>query len=608
MDPWSWVSGILLGTALLAAIVQPPGSDLYDVDVRALAEIWEKEHISPPDPSSLKHAELKDGLRSLEQRFPLVARVEQAGSSTEGREVFLLSLGNGQQRILLWSQMHGDEATATSALLDLAQFLGSHREEPWVADILQRFTLLCVPMLNPDGAERRLRRNAQGIDINRDARALQSPEGKLLKNLRDRYHPFLGFNLHNQNSLTTVGDTGQVATIALLAVAADQQPGVTETAKGALTPTQQLTKQVTAVLFEALSPFVYGHISRYDEDFNPRAFGDNLTLWGTPVVLIESGGNPAGQPANFGVKLNFVGLLSVLNSLSSGRIRNANPAVFDALRRNSETPIYDLLLRNAWICSGTGIPVFKGDIAIRQDLRGEGEGHAVIADIGDLGVFSAHEIVDCSGMMVSPALISWDPDRALDGGGRTDREYLDRGIATVIETEKWDRMAGRKPETVRWRSEPRQLNWGYVVAGGPSKPSADQKLSLAEWIAAGARGWIVERTPAQSPDEPYAIPRWFGVQAIGRETADKFRAPAVLRGDPASSLRRWTSEAAAQFGLSRRGTVSIGAVPDLVIWTAPSGDAAPTDLGDCKPSRIILDGHLVDLRNPAPLGQFLGRQ
>jgi hypothetical protein len=117
-----------------------------------------------------------------------------------------------------------------------------------------------------------------------------------------------------------------VATIALLAVAASDAgtgaPG--EAGTGAPREFQVLTKQVTAVLFEALSPFVYGHISRYDESYNPRAFGDNLTQWGTPIVLIESGGNPAGQPANFGVKLNFVGLLSVFDSLASGRIANAD--------------------------------------------------------------------------------------------------------------------------------------------------------------------------------------------------------------------------------------------------------------------------------------------
>ena len=76
-------------------------------------------------------------------------------------------------------------------------------------------------MLNPDGAERYARRNAQAIDINRDALQLATPEGRLLKALRDRFQPELGFNLHDQNRRTTVGDTGVLATISLLAVAGD---------------------------------------------------------------------------------------------------------------------------------------------------------------------------------------------------------------------------------------------------------------------------------------------------------------------------------------------------------------------------------------------------
>ena len=62
-------------------------------------------------------------------------------------------------------------------------------------------------MLNPDGAERGARRNAQGIDVNRDALNLATPEGRLLKAVRDRHQPILGFNLHDQDRRTTVGDT-----------------------------------------------------------------------------------------------------------------------------------------------------------------------------------------------------------------------------------------------------------------------------------------------------------------------------------------------------------------------------------------------------------------
>ena len=60
-------------------------------------------------------------------------------------------------------------------------------------------------MLNPDGAERFQRRNAQSIDINRDALRLQTPEGRALKTLRDGLNPRIGFNLHNQSWRTSIG-------------------------------------------------------------------------------------------------------------------------------------------------------------------------------------------------------------------------------------------------------------------------------------------------------------------------------------------------------------------------------------------------------------------
>jgi hypothetical protein len=398
METCSWLLSALIGVTMIAGFSSPPAGDLFDVDARQLADLWQKEHISPADPYSLRHASLKQRLQTLAQDSGGLIELEPIGASVAGREIYLAALGTGTRKILLWSQMHGNEPTATCSILDLLQFFIRHRQEPWVAQVLAKYRLLFIPMLNPDGADRDERRNAQGIDINRDARVLQTPEGRLLKAIRDRFEPFLGFNLHNQSGLTTVGDTGKVATIALLAVAADQ-PGALPKAAPPDIP-DELAKRVTAVLYEALSPFIYGHISRYNDPFNPRAFGDILTLAGTPVVLIESGGTPAGQPANLTVQLNYIGLLSVLNSLSTGRINNANPAVFDGLKLNSESPIYDLILQNAWIFNGTGIPLFRGDIAIRGDVRAGGSGNAVIADLGDLSVFSAKRVIDCSAAMV----------------------------------------------------------------------------------------------------------------------------------------------------------------------------------------------------------------
>ncbi len=443
MDASTWFAGVVFGSALLAAVGSLPAGDLYEVDVRRLGALWEKERVSPDDPRSLTHADLKRRLQALIAEFPQTARLEQAGKSVLGRELYLVTLGTGADKILLWSQMHGDEATATSSLLDLFQFLCRHRGEPWVEEILGKYTLLCIPMLNPDGAELNQRRNAQEIDINRDARALQTPEGRVLKSVRDRYLPFLGFNLHDQNSLTTVGDTGEVATIALLAVGAGSAPADNDSL---------LTRRVAAVLYDALSPFAYGHISRYDESYNPRAFGDNLTQWGTPVVLIESGGYSFEQGPGFPVKLNFVGILAVLNSLATGRVGQANPAVFDALRMNSDTPIFDLLLKNAWIYTGAATPVFKGDIAIRGDARRAARGAAIIADIGDLGVYTAHQSMDCVGTLITPGLIAWDPATTGAIDPAADENYLRRGVLTVLRSIPGDGLSARSPAAARLHS------------------------------------------------------------------------------------------------------------------------------------------------------------
>jgi hypothetical protein len=607
MEPSSWILSVLIGVTVVAGFGSPPASDLFEVDTRLLAELWQKEHTSPPDPYSLKHAQLKQRLQALAQDSSGLIQLEQVGASVAGREIFLAGLGAGAHKILFWSQMHGNEPTATCSILDLLRFFTRHRQEPWVAEILAKYRLLFIPMLNPDGAEREERRNAQGIDVNRDARMLQTPEGQLLKAVRDRFEPFLGFNLHNQSGQTTVGDTGMVATIALLAVAADV-PGAKPRQPQPEVP-DVLAKRVAAVLYEALSPFIYGHISRYDDPYNPRAFGDTLTLLGTPVVLIESGGNPAGAPANLGVQLNFVGILAVLNSLSTGRIRNANPAVFDALKLNSDDPIYEMMLRNAWIFTGTGVPLFRGDIGIRADMRAGASGSAVVADLGDLGVFSAKQSIDCSGAMVTPGLIAWDPERSLFSQNRSGMEYLRRGITTILATAAWSDLQNRKPAQEDWIG-PREVDWGFLVTGGPARDDERAQLQLATWLAAGCRIWIPD-----SPDSAAGlqglgrVASWFGADVTARTEAMKYQIPAGWGGDPARILTRWTSEAARAFRLTGRGTIATGSRADLVIWRISPGKE-PTDIRDCTPDKVILNGRLFDLSQPDPAiqGRFLGRR
>ena len=280
---------------------------------------------------------------------------EIIGSSFRGRNIRMISIGHGPKSILLWSQMHGDEPTATPALLDLTDFLARKAATPDVSRILSAFTLRMIPMLNPDGASVYERRNAQGIDINRDALMLATPEGRLLKSIRERFSPILGFNLHDQNRRVMVGETGVFSSISLLAVAGD--------AAGTITPGRLRAKRVASRIVRTLTPFIPGGIARYDEDWNPRAFGDNITAWGSPVVLIESGGFPKGGGFKDLTRLNFIALVSILDGLSRDDLAKETPDLYDALLRNKADAFADVALTGASLLEPRSGKWFAADLA-----------------------------------------------------------------------------------------------------------------------------------------------------------------------------------------------------------------------------------------------------
>lgn len=384
------------GVATRTPVVAPPTA----VEPAALAAWWDAERLDLPAPPLVTHDLLVAHLDRLRERAPDVFSFEQIGESVEGRSLHHVAFGRGPFRVLMWSQMHGDEPTATSALLDVFEYVHRRREDPVVVRLLDRLTVHVVPMLNPDGAERFERRNAQGIDMNRDALLLQTPEGRALKQLRDRFDPRVGFNLHNQNWRTSVGRPPQPAAMSLLAVAFDEARSENE---GRI-----LAKKVCAVIRDTLEPMAPGRLGRYDDEFEVRAFGDNVTLWGTSVVLIETGPWPGPEPDRALVRLNFVGLLTALDALASGRVHDADPARYESLPIN-ESRLFHTLITNARIATGTGVPAFTGDIGIvatrvvrREGGRREIGWAARIEDLGDLRVFGALESIDATGLTAAP--------------------------------------------------------------------------------------------------------------------------------------------------------------------------------------------------------------
>ena len=425
---------------------------------QALWDAWPSARVVETPPPCVRHTELVAAIRDLEARHPDRLKVEELGRSVQGRSIHLLKLGRGPRRVLLWSQMHGDEPSATPALLDVADFLLSS-PTPEAQAILEGATLLLVPMLNPDGAEHYERRNAQAIDINRDALQLATPEGRLLKAVRDRFEPELGFNLHDQGRRTTVGDTGRLATVALLAVAGDPE--------GTLTPGRVRAKRACAAIVGALEPFAPGGIARYDEDWSPRAFGDNITGWGTPVVLIESGGLPDGWSWGDLTRLNFVALLSVLSGLVVDDLVGEDPEVYERLERNQGNLWVDVLVSGGEVWQPGGGPPYRADVAFDRLDRdpfaaacppGEPPGPSRVQEIGDGRFLDSAVDVDAAGRLIVPAFVV--SLRGLDA-----QQWLD--AEAVVE------LAGLGVSVLRWHVEPSERAAAAAVAAalaGPGRP------------------------------------------------------------------------------------------------------------------------------------------
>jgi hypothetical protein len=391
---------------------------------QSLWDAWPTSRFVRTPAPCFRHAELQCQIEQLRAKHGSRLGVETVGQSVEGRAIRLVTVGTGRRRVLLWSQMHGDEPSATPALLDVADSLLSGTAGGGENDILDAITLLLVPMLNPDGAERYERRNAQGLDVNRDALNLASPEGRMLKAVRDRFEPELGFNLHDQNRRTTVGGSSGLATISLLAVAGD--------ASDTMTPGRARAKRACAAVVSALLPLIPDGVARYDEDWNPRAFGDNITAWGTPVVLLESGGVPPGRAVEDLTRLNFVALLAVIGELARDDLAGHDPSLYEHLPRNTSETRVDVVVAGGRVSQPGAGPPFLADLAFDSGdddraIAGCGGERAPsrIKELGDARFLHAARRVDATGLLLVPG---WAV--AIDGLGAT--RWLDRDALTAL--------------------------------------------------------------------------------------------------------------------------------------------------------------------------------
>ena len=381
-----------------------------------------------------KESHLKERRITHSNLQPLINRwknnpeveVQKVGESIEGRDLFLLSLGTGEKDVFLWSQMHGDESTATMAIFDLLNFFADDSFTSEKQELLNEIKLHFLPMLNPDGAESFQRRNALGIDVNRDALRLQSPEGKTLKRIRDSLDADFGFNLHDQSRYYNAEGSSNPATISFLAPAYNYEKEVNEVRGNAM--------KLIVGMNEQLQRNIPGNVAKYNDDFEPRAFGDNIQKWGTSTILIESGGYPKDPEKQEIRKMNFLAILTALFSIANEDYQDKELVDYQNIPQN-DSKLFDLkltglkydLLGDSYILD---LGINHGEIASEGDEKFFYRGR--ITDQGDLSTNYGYETIDASGFKIVPGKVFPEVQENMEALKKLDfAALLEQGYAYV---------------------------------------------------------------------------------------------------------------------------------------------------------------------------------
>jgi len=317
--------------------------------------------------------------------------VKAIGQSVLQKEIYQVKIGSGKTKILIWSQMHGNEPTTTKGLFDFFNFLASDTE--LAHQIKSNYTLLCIPMLNPDGAFAYTRENANGIDLNRDAVAETQPEMQLLKRTYEQFKPDYCYNLHDQRTIFGTEGFNSPATISFLAPAFD--------AACQYNSTRMKAVEIIVAMVEVLESYLPHQIGRFDDAYNVNCTGDYFTTQQTPTILFEAGHYPNDYNRDESRKFVFIALVA------SFLRQNENVVVDNDLTKYLRIPqnnkcFFDIIYRNIKIIDNNVEKIINFAAQYREEvIAGKVKFRAVISKISDLDHYFGHVEYDCESLLFS---------------------------------------------------------------------------------------------------------------------------------------------------------------------------------------------------------------
>ena len=278
-----------------------------------------------------------NSIKKLIQRYIC----SELGTSEGNSPVYYIKLGTGPKKVLIWSQMHGNESTSTKALFDTLSYFSNIDKHA-----LNSLSLHIIPILNPDGASLYTRENINKIDLNRDAYSLTQKESIILRNLYDKINPDYCFNLHDQRSVYSVSNNNKPSVLSFLSPSADILKSETKS--------RLVSMKIISSINHSLNRLIPGCISRYKDDFNKNCVGDTFQSLNTPTLLFESGHYKEDYQRENTRKYMCYALIFSLKSIAFNDYENFGKENYYSIPENSSN-LTDIFIRNIKIDSNNEI-------------------------------------------------------------------------------------------------------------------------------------------------------------------------------------------------------------------------------------------------------------
>jgi len=132
------------------------------------------------------YATLTDELSAYAEAHTDICRLHTLGQSVQGRELWAVLITDNpddeedEPEFKYIAAIHGDESlSAEMCLYFIDLLLKEYGQDNRITNLINSTAIWIVPLMNPDGLERNTRRNAAGVDLNRNFPLLTDSSGNI---------------------------------------------------------------------------------------------------------------------------------------------------------------------------------------------------------------------------------------------------------------------------------------------------------------------------------------------------------------------------------------------------------------------------------------------